>query len=126
MTLLCCACGMLQGKLGMQTLRALHGCKSGLLRASRLPGIRVHYVTLKPRVHYVTLKPRVHYVTLKPVCTMSHEPATKRQGTDSIGDRTLAPVPLPPLLQISACAHRLSSARCEQHKGRLELAANPW
>ena len=65
MTLLCCACGMLQGKLGMQTLRALHGCKSGLLRASRLPGIRVHYVTLKPRVHYVTLKPCVHYVTLK-------------------------------------------------------------
>ena len=57
----------------------LHGCKSGLLRASRLPGTRVHYVTLKPRVHYVTLnpcvhyvtlKPCVHYVTLKPVCTM--------------------------------------------------------
>ncbi len=29
------ACGMPQGKLGVQTLRALHGCKTGLLRASK-------------------------------------------------------------------------------------------
>jgi hypothetical protein len=30
------AYGMPQGKLGVQTLRALHGCKTGLLRASKL------------------------------------------------------------------------------------------
>ena len=52
---------MPQGKLGVQTLRALHGCKTGLLRASKLLS-RVHYVTLKPRMHYVTLMPRVLYV----------------------------------------------------------------
>ena len=47
------SCGMPQGKLGVQALRALHGCKTGLLRTSKLLS-RVHYVTLKPRVLYVT------------------------------------------------------------------------
>ena len=66
------ACGMPQGKLGLQTLRALHGCKTGLLRASKLLSPCALCRT-EARVRYVTLKPRVHYVTLKqPVCTMSH------------------------------------------------------
>jgi hypothetical protein len=56
------ASGMPQGKLGVQTLRALHGCKTGLLRASKL---------LSPCALCNT-EVRVHYVTLKPVCAMSH------------------------------------------------------
>jgi hypothetical protein len=67
------ACGMPQGKLGVQQLRALHGCKIGLLRTSKLlsPCALCHTEApcalchTEARVHYVTLKPRVHYVTLE-------------------------------------------------------------
>jgi hypothetical protein len=56
------ACGMPQGQLGVQTLHALRGCKTGLLRASKLlsPCALCHNEV------------RVHYVSLKLVCTMSH------------------------------------------------------